>query len=306
MAPPKQTRAQTVAHKKRTGKHHGHGKHYLKVYWPYVPIALIIALGIAIGNWNPTTKNGVLAYATEMNINSLLESTNQERSDKHRNALVLNTKLNAAAQAKANDMAGRNYWSHTTPDGREPWVFVQDAGYEYQKAGENLAYGFNSSQDTVVGWMNSASHRQNMLDSNYSEVGFGFANARDYNSAGPETIVVAMYGMPASAGTAPSPVDDAELHAPVTSLTPITAEPQTKGIARINTLTGSKLPWLAFAVGLTGGAILVFVTLKHGLALKRLIHEGEWYIAHHPWKDIALVTVVMIGYVLLQTDGVIR
>lgn len=306
MAPPKQTRGQAVVHKKRTGKHHSHGKHYLKVYWPYVPIAFIVALGITISNWNPTTKNGVLAYATEMNVNSLLESTNKQRSDNQRTALALNAKLSAAAQSKANDMAARNYWSHTTPDGHEPWVFVQDSGYEYQKAGENLAYGFNSSQDTVVGWMNSASHRQNMLDGNYSEVGFGFANARDYNSAGPETIVVAMYGMPASASTAPSPVDDLGPHAPVTSLTPITAEPQTKGIARINTLTGSQLPWLTFAVGLTGGAILVFVTLKHGLALKRLIREGEWYVAHHPWKDIALVTVVMIGYVLLQTDGVIR
>lgn len=293
-------------HKKRTGKHHPHGKHYLKVYWPYVPIALVVALGILVGNWHPATKNGVLAYATEMNVNSLLDATNQKRSDNHRDALTLNSKLNAAAQAKANDMAARNYWAHTTPDGREPWVFVQDAGYDYQKAGENLAYGFNSSQDTIVGWMNSSSHRQNMLDGNYSEVGFGFANARDYNSAGPETIVVAMYGMPASAGTAPSPVEGSDAHAPVTSLSPITAEPQTKGIARINTLTGSQLPWLTFAVGLTSGAILVFVGLKHSLALKRLIHEGEWYVAHHPWQDVALITIVMIGYVLLQTDGVIR
>lgn len=306
MAPPKQTRPHSVVHKKRTGQHHHHGKHYLKVYWPYVPIAFIVALGIAVGNWHPTTKNGVLAYATQMNINSLLDATNQKRGDNHKDKLALNSRLNAAAQAKANDMAAKNYWSHTTPDGREPWIFVQDAGYQYQKAGENLAYGFDSSQDTIVGWMNSPSHRQNMLDSNYTEVGFGFANARDYNSAGPETIVVAMYGMPASAGTAPTPVSEADLYAPVTSLSPITAEPQTKGIAKINTLTGSHIPWLTFAVGLTSGAIVVFVALKHSLALKRLVREGEWYVAHHPWQDIALVTIVMIGYVLLQTDGVIR
>ncbi|PID32109.1 hypothetical protein CR970_02235 [Candidatus Saccharibacteria bacterium] len=295
------TAAHHVHAKKRSGRHHNHGKHYLKVYWPYVPITLIIALGLFIGNWSPTVKNGVLAYATEMNVVSLLDATNTERASAGQDNLTLNNQLSSAAQSKANDMAARNYWSHTTPDGDEPWVFIQNAGYEYQKAGENLAYGFNSSQDVIVGWMNSDSHRLNMLDEGYTEVGFGFANARDYNNAGPETVVVAIYGTPAGMGVAPSTGSQG-----FNSLTPNAVEPQTKGVARVHTLTGSSLPWLTFAIGLTCGAVIIAVLFRHGVAVKRLVKEGEWYIAHHPWQDMALVTIVMIGYVLLQTDGVIR
>lgn len=295
-------------HRKRVGQHHKQGKHYLKVYWPYVPITIIVALGLVIGNWHPKTRNGVLAYATQMSVNTLLTTTNNQRTDNGKPALKINTKLNAAAQAKANDMTARNYWSHNTPDGKEPWTFVQTAGYDYQKAGENLAYGFNSSQDTIVGWMNSPSHRENLLDVNYTEVGFGFANAKNYNKAGPETVVVAMYGEPLAASATPVLASNKQpqSNAPVTSDTILKNEPQTLGIARINLLTKGELPWLTFAIGITSGIILAVTILRHGLAFRKLVVEGEEFIIHHPWADIALVTIVMVGYVVTQTAGVIR
>src|SRR5690606_3424397 len=111
-------------------------------------------------------------------------------------ALSLNDKLNAAAQAKAEDMKARNYWSHNTPDGQEPWVFFDAQGYIYKKAGENLAYGFATSTETVTGWMNSPSHKANLLDGAFTEVGFGFANSENFVSTGNETIIVAMYAQP--------------------------------------------------------------------------------------------------------------
>ncbi len=58
-----------------------------------------------------------------MSRNGLLISTNTERSSNGLPALSINDKLNQAAQAKANDMVARDYWSHNTPDGQEPWVF---------------------------------------------------------------------------------------------------------------------------------------------------------------------------------------
>jgi hypothetical protein len=300
MAPVKQ-KAREHAHKKRNAGHHRHSKRYLKVYWPYAPMLLIVALGLFLGNWQPATRNGVLAYATEMGIDTLLVSTNEQRSANGSSTLKLNSKLTAAAQNKANDMTSRNYWSHATPDGKEPWVFVQKAGYEYQKAGENLAYGFDSSKDTITGWMNSEGHRKNLLDNGYTEVGFGFANARNYNDSGPETVVVAMYGRPTSATPLAS------------SSTPTTNEGEsfvaphrTMGIARINTLTDGRLPWATFAIGLMSGLALAVVALRHGLALKRLALQGEEFFVHHPFLDIVLVTLVMTGYVLSQTSGVIR
>jgi uncharacterized protein YkwD len=306
MLAPKHSQAPTGHHKKRVGHHHKHTKHYLKTYWPYVPIGFIVAVGLFFGNWNPTTRNGVLSYATEMSISSLLDATNQQRARNGQEPLKINPELAKAAQAKANDMTNRNYWSHNTPDGKEPWVFVQSVGYSYQKAGENLAYGFNSSRDTVVGWMNSPSHRANLLDSVYKEVGFGFANARDYNGSGPETVVVAMYGQPTGSYAPGTEIPIDAKAAPITSQAPIVQEPQTLAVSRLQTLTGGTLPWITLAVGVSMGLLAAYVFVKHSLAFKRFAREGEAFIVHHPFLDIALVSLVMIGYVLLQGHGTIR
>jgi hypothetical protein len=70
-------------------------------------------------------------------------------------------------------MAARDYWSHNTPDGQTPWSFITAAGYNYQTAGENLAYGFSTASDTVTGWMNSTEHRANILNGKFKELGVG-------------------------------------------------------------------------------------------------------------------------------------
>ena len=213
----KPVRSSSVSHRKRRGDHHKQGKHYMKVYWPYVPMLLIVMVGLFFGSPNRTINGGVLAYATEMSSSGLLSSTNTQRAANGKAALTINSKLTSAAQTKANDMAARNYWSHNTPDGKAPWYFVEQAGYSYSKAGENLAYGFSTSSQTVNGWMNSPSHRDNMLDSAFTEVGFGYVNSASYNNSGEQTIVVAMYGQPQVAGvsqTAPAPAPAAPAPAP--------------------------------------------------------------------------------------------
>lgn len=177
-------------------------------------------------------QNSVLSYATEMSRSGLLSNTNSERTSRGLGSLALNSKLNQAAQNKANDMVARNYWSHNTPDGQEPWIFFDQAGYSYTKAGENLAYGFATSSATVTGWMNSPGHRANILDSEYQEVGFGFANASNYVSTGENTIVVAMYAKPqvlAASYTeptpAPAPSTAKPAPKPAAQSTPVTSEP---------------------------------------------------------------------------------
>lgn len=199
----------TVSNKKRHGKHQNHTKDFLKVYWPYMPLLLIVSLGLMLGMFSrPLAQRGVLAYATSVSRDGLLSATNQQRAANGVGNLSLNSQLNQAAQAKADDMVARDYWSHNTPEGNPPWVFIDSAGYDYKKAGENLAYGFLTSSETVTGWMNSPSHRENMLLGDYTDVGFGYANSANYQGTGPETIVVAMYGQPmvASASSpAPSP-----------------------------------------------------------------------------------------------------
>lgn len=120
-------------------------------------------------------------------------------------------------------MATRDYWSHNTPDGASPWTFVVNAGYNYQTAGENLAYGFDSSDSTITAWMNSAEHRANILNSSYNDVGFGIANSANYQGTGPQTIVVAMYGSQ-QAAPAPAPTPAPAATQPTQSA-PTTATP---------------------------------------------------------------------------------
>ena len=201
-------RQRNAANKKRHGKHQNPTKDFLKVYWPYMPLLLIVSLGLALGLFSrPLAQRGVLAYATSLSRNGLLDATNQQRAANGVGNLGLNNSLNQAAQAKADDMVARDYWSHNTPEGNPPWVFIDSTGYDYKKAGENLAYGFLTSTDTVTGWMNSPSHRENMLLGDYTDVDFGYANSSNYQGTGPETVVVAMYGQPmvASASVAPAP-----------------------------------------------------------------------------------------------------
>lgn len=191
---------------KKTNPHRPKGvsdKAFNRVYWPYIPILLVTVFGFVFSNVSGVTnaarnRNDVLAYATSMSVSGLMSATNAERNANGAASLSLNAQLNAAAQAKANDMATRNYWSHNTPEGNPPWVFVDAQGYAYQKIGENLATGFSSESATVTGWMNSPSHKANMLDAAFTEAGFAFANNANYTAAGggPQTIVVAFYGLP--------------------------------------------------------------------------------------------------------------
>ncbi|HYH75012.1 MAG TPA: CAP domain-containing protein [Candidatus Saccharimonadales bacterium] len=187
---------ETVHGKKRAGRHHDTGNtHYGKTYWPYLPMVMLVVFGFYLSStWH--AGKAVLGYATNVSTISLLQETNIQRGANSMGALTMNSKLSAAAQAKANDMVARNYWSHTAPDGKQPWQFISDAGYVYATAAENLAYGFDSSSAAMAGWMNSAGHRANILNAGLTEVGFGIANSANYQNVGEQTVIVAMYGKP--------------------------------------------------------------------------------------------------------------
>lgn len=283
-------------------------------YWPYIPVLLLVIATMLLCLVQPAQKHGVLAYATNVSTDDLLTATNKQRSSNQAPDLTLNNELSAAAQAKANDMVTRNYWAHNTPDGKEPWVFVNATGYKYQKAGENLAYGFATSKDTITGWMNSPSHRENLLDKDFTEVGFGFANGSDFNNSGHETIVVAMYGRPQILGVAEgskaiplSATDNAGSNAtPVTTNNTPVQEPAAKPVTRAQTLSGGRAPWFVFAVGLMTGVALVLLLAKHMAGLRHVLKGGEEFMLHHPLLDTILISIVLLGSFLSQTTGFIR
>lgn len=287
-------RPSSATHRKRTGQHHRRSQHYIKAYWPYLPVFTILGLGIFFNSFLSRQHHDVLGYATSVSSQVLLAETNGERSSSHEAALQLNQQLTAAAQAKANDMASRDYWSHVTPDGKQPWSFMDSTGYKYEAAGENLAYGFGTSDQIINAWMHSAEHRANILNANYQDVGFATANVRNYQGTGPETIVVAMYGEPvgminASTNSTASP--------------PVVLGSQTEAVSRISLL--STASWIPIALATLCGAAMMLFFLRHALAWHKVLVRGERFFLAHPFFDVFLMSAAVLTLLLSHAAGTI-
>ncbi|MFZ5559434.1 MAG: CAP domain-containing protein [Patescibacteria group bacterium] len=101
----------------------------------------------------------------------LVELVNQERTAAGLEPLKINERLVQAAQQKAQDMVSHSYFAHTSPSGITPWYWFDKVGYDYIAAGENLAKDFTESTYLHQAWMNSPSHKNNILNKNYQEIG---------------------------------------------------------------------------------------------------------------------------------------
>jgi uncharacterized protein YkwD len=132
----------------------------------------------------------------------IVEKTNDNRLQEAQGELRVSPLLQIAAQGKAQDMARKGYFAHVSPEGRTPWYWFDLVGYRFSHAGENLAVRFTDSASVVRAWMNSAGHRANILNGNFTEVGIGIASGT-YN--GRDTLfVVQLFGTPtATASQAP-------------------------------------------------------------------------------------------------------
>jgi len=284
---------------------HKQTKDFLKVYYPYLPLLSVVLIILAIVQpWTSSLiPQKVLPYATDMSITELAEETNEHRERNKRDQLQLNKKLSSAAELKARDMVQRNYWSHNTPDGKAPWVFINDADYSYKKAGENLAYGFVNESEVISGWMNSEGHRANILDNDYQHVGFGFAESSNFDGNGPATVVVAMYATPANSSKA---ITEAQNELPVANSENALGAQETilpKNISRLETYISNLNPWIPYAVGLLLGALTTYLAIKHGLAIKNAIKNGERYVLRHPLFDATILAVIVLGVLISQRAG---
>jgi len=124
----------------------------------------------------------------------LIELTNKERQSLGVNSLEENALLNKAAQLKAQDIITYDYFSHQSPTGITPWYWFKKAGYNYQIAGENLGIGFLDSEEIYQAWNDSPSHRANLLNPKYQDIGIAVLKG-DFNG-NETTLVVQLFGSP--------------------------------------------------------------------------------------------------------------
>lgn len=108
----------------------------------------------------------------KLDVQKIFLLTNIERLRAGKQPLSLNKKLSLIAEKKTKDMIAQQYFAHISPNGKNINDLANEEGYEYSLVGENLAMGdFTTEQDIVDGWMNSKGHRENILKTNYTEIG---------------------------------------------------------------------------------------------------------------------------------------
>ena len=105
---------------------------------------------------------------------AVLERTNANRASYGLSALTLDEELCNVARAKAEDMAAKGYFSHTSPTYGSPSQMLKSFGISYGYMGENIAKGYSNASAVVDAWMNSAGHRANILGKSFTRIGVGY------------------------------------------------------------------------------------------------------------------------------------
>ena len=125
---------------------------------------------------------------------TIIAHSNDKRAAFKRMPLVANDTLMAAAQAKAEAMAKQQEFAHTLSDGTTSWSLIDPTEYQYLAAGENLAIHYGSETDMVDAWYASPTHKRNLLDHRYRDIGIGIAYGEYEGYEG--AYVVQLFGQP--------------------------------------------------------------------------------------------------------------
>ena len=171
-------------------KNQRHLGHFLFMIGAYILIVSISLLA-------PISSTATKAFG----VSEIIDLSNQSRSKFGLNPLQVNTSLMNAAQMKAEDMKSQHYFAHTAPDGTVAWDYLNKVDYKYSKAGENLAVTNENAQAVIDGWLNSPTHRDNLLNTDYADFGIGLAYFGEYKGHTDTYVIVALYGKSAAVQT---------------------------------------------------------------------------------------------------------
>ncbi len=212
-------------------------------------------------------RPGVLGTTSSITAERIVEGTNIEREKAGLPPVKISPALSRAATEKAANMFAENYWAHYSPSGKDPWGFIKAAGYKFSHAGENLAKNFSASDDVVVAWMNSPTHKENILNPNYQEIGIAVEDGVLQGQT--TTLVVQMFG---------KPVESVALAPPEVPLVPKSQSLSVAGYSISNNSLSSQPVLDPFAVTKNAGLIMI----------------------------IALSILLMADFIILRRRGVFR
>ncbi len=269
-----------VPHKKN-----GFRPHLIR-YYGIIAIVFVV-FGLQFG-YNGAKTGNVLGVESNITVSSLLNQTNVYRQENKVGNLKLNDKLNKAAYLKAQDMFAKQYWAHNSPDGVQPWKWLGDVGYNYDEAGENLAKNFSTTNGVMTAWIDSPTHKANIIKSDFKDVGFAVVSG--LMDKKPATLVVALYA---------SPADTAVANA-ASSFSESTGTGQPNALTQFAVAAQSITPAVMWGLLILLFAVAVsVVTHSNRRKLSRTLRRS-WYRHHGLYKaagfvSLGLVIVFMYG-----------
>lgn len=257
-------------------------------------LAFYVLLAVVLSFFFKTTN--ILGIAINIAPQKLFALTNEQRLKNGLSSLNYNQALSEAAEEKAKDMFLKNYWAHFGPDGETPWDFILSSGYQYQYAGENLAKNFMFSEDVIKAWMNSKTHRENILRTNYSEVGFAVVNG--VLNGEETTLVVQLFGksLPKAVVVESRPENTSEVGVAAGSTFTSEVKETNKPIAGAKsetTLNLSRLPLNTNFIMLIFLILALLFDLYYAYKLKVIRVTGK-HIAHFIFLGFILASLIVV------------
>lgn len=195
----------------------------------------VMGVGIALFGFSHLLHTtNYLNISAEVYPATVVTLTNEDRVASGLAPLAVSPALEAAARLKAQDMVTNNYFAHTSPSGVTPWHWFEQAGYTFIYAGENLAVNFTESGEVATAWLNSPTHRANVMSPKFTEIGIAIAQGNYKGNY--TTYVVELFGMPAMTSLNARPVVSTKPAAtPSTTKTVMVTEPLNPTIAGAST-----------------------------------------------------------------------
>jgi uncharacterized protein YkwD len=135
--------------------------------------------GGRFARWATPIRRFTRSPATDPAVVEVVRLVNVERARAGCAAVHVDARLATAARLHSEDMAGQDYFSHTSLDGRSPWDRIRAQGYAYGSA-ENIAAGYSTPAAVMAGWMNSAGHQANILNCGNKALGVGIGHGGHY------------------------------------------------------------------------------------------------------------------------------
>lgn len=267
----------------------------------YCVIFLLLLRIATVFLFIPFSKNIFFADITKSELVNVL---NKNRQSIGLNSLTENELLNKAALLKAQDMVQKEYFAHQSPSGVNPWHWFLQVGYNYKYAGENLAVGFINSSEVFNAWFNSPSHKANLFNENYKDVGTAILPGFGNNNA---IVIVQIFGSLQTKTTSQLVVAKEFLTKPAVSdntlkpLLPKMPVPTTVTQASEETINGGKFLGRSTIQSkiaqTTGGKIKN--SLYAGF-LNFIVHEYEKLIPYTAYVLLVIVSMALLLNILIN------